>query len=196
MRLLAGGLCGAKHYTDALSVYEAEFSMLRRLGDSESNLLAVQSNLASLYHTLGRLEDALRTQRDVYSGTLKLYGEEDYNTLRAASNLADSLQCLRRFEEAKGLLRKKMTVARRVLGGSDILFVKMRCIYAAALYKDNGATLDDLREAVAMIEDTDRIARRLLGSAHPVVTTGIDGSLRNARAALRARETPPSPPAV
>jgi len=110
--------------------------------------------------------------------------------------LADSLQCLRRFEEAKGLLRKKMTVARRVLGGSDILFVKMRCIYAAALYKDNGATLDDLREAVAMIEDTDRIARRLLGSAHPVVTTGIDGSLRNARAALRARETPPSPPAV
>ena len=31
----------------------------------------------------------------------------------------------------------------------------------AALYQDDGATLDDLREAVTTLEDTERIARRV-----------------------------------
>ena len=39
--------------------------------------------------------------------------------------------------------------------------------------------------------ETDRIARRVLGTAHPL-TKGIEGDLQYARAALDARETPPS----
>ena len=54
-----------------------------------------------------------------------------------------------------------------------------------ALYRDDDATLDDLHEAVTTLEDTERIARRVFGSAHPV-TTGIEKSLRNARATLLA----------
>ena len=68
----------------------------------------------------------------------------------------------------------------------------MRWAYAAALCNDPGATLDDLREAVTTLEDTKRIALRVLGGAHPT-TAGIEKSLREARAALRARETPPTP---
>ncbi len=64
-------------------------------------------------------------------------------------------------------------------------------VYAAALYQDDGATLDDLREAVTTLEELERTARRVLGGAHPD-TAAIERSLRNARAALRARETPPS----
>ena len=56
-----------------------------------------------------------------------------------------------------------------------------------ALYMDASATLEDLREAVTTLEDTERIARRVLGGAHPI-TTGIEGALRLARATLRARE--------
>ena len=67
----------------------------------------------------------------------------------------------------------------------------MRSIYASALYNDPGATLDDLREAVPTLEDTERIARRVLGGAHPL-TSALEFHLRNARAALRARETPPA----
>ena len=60
--------------------------------------------------------------------------------------------------------------------------------YAESLYKDNGATLDDLRESVTTLEDTERTARRVLGGAHPL-TTAIECDLRNARAALhRAQE--------
>ena len=50
---------------------------------------------------------------------------------------------------------------------------------------------DDLREAVTTLEDTERIARRVLGGAHPT-TTGIERDLRKSRAALRARDAPGS----
>ncbi len=62
----------------------------------------------------------------------------------------------------------------------------MRGCYAEALYRDPDATLDDLREAVSTLEETERIARRVFGSAHPL-TTAIENHLQNARAALRAR---------
>ena len=91
---------------------------------------------------------------------------------------------------AKTLLRKTIPVARRVLGEGALITLSMRGIYGQSLYGDNGATLDDLREAVTTFEDTSRIARRVFGSAHPT-TAEIEECLGYARAALRARETPP-----
>ena len=43
------------------------------------------------------------------------------------------------------------------------------------------------------LEDTERTARRVFGGAH-LLTMQIEDDLRDARAALRARETPPSSP--
>ena len=61
-----------------------------------------------------------------------------------------------------------------------------------ALYEDDAATLDDLHEAVTSLEDAERIARRVLGSAHPNAMK-IEQCLQKSRAALRAREeTQPS----
>ena len=61
-----------------------------------------------------------------------------------------------------------------------------------ALYEDPDATLDDLREAVTTLEEIEPTARRVFGGAHPLTKTIVE-TLRDARAALRARETP-SPP--
>ena len=69
----------------------------------------------------------------------------------------------------------------------------MRKIYAKALYFDAVATLDDLREAVTTLEETARVARRVLGGAHPT-TAGIEAALLLARVALRTREAPSPPP--
>jgi hypothetical protein len=121
---------------------------------------------------------------------LKLFGEEHGDSLDAANNYANSLFALKRFEEAKALSRKTIPVACRVLGEGNDVTLKMRWNYAAALYLDDGATLDDLREAVTTLEDTGRIARRVMGGAHPT-TMGIEDEVRDARAVLRARETPP-----
>ena len=187
---LGTGLWAAKHHEEALSVQEAQLSMLRRLGAPEIRMLVVQNNLAITYHDLGRLEEANRILRDVYSGTLKLNGEEHERTLRAANNYAESLVKLKRFDEAKSLLCRTIPVARRVLSEGNELTITIKCHYSWSLYEDPGATLDDLREAVTTLEETTQAARRVLGGAHPVVAS-IENSLRNARGLLAARERQP-----
>ena len=79
--------------------------------------------------------------------------------------------------------RKVTPVARRVLGESHEVALRARLTYATALYRDPDATLDDLREALTMLEDLERVARRVLGGAHP--TTGwIELAHQGAYAAL------------
>jgi len=139
------------------------------------------------YQNLGRHEQALQIEWDVYSGRLKLNGKEHEDTVGAALNYASSLIDLKRFKQAKSLLRKTTPVARRVLGESNELTLKMRRVYAAAFYMDAGATLDDVREAVDTLEDAERTARQVLGSAHPL-TTAIERSLKSSRRVLAAHE--------
>ncbi len=196
MTLLGNGLGEAENYEDAVSVQEAELSMMRRIGAPENDILTVQGNLANTYGALERFEDALPMHRDVYSGRLNLHGENNVETIREALNYAASLNSLERFQEAKSLLRKWMPVARRVLGEGSENTLKMRWSYARALYQYAGATLDDIREAVMTLEETTRIARQVLGGAHPL-TVDIEDQLRDAELQaylraeyLRAREAP------
>ena len=150
-------------------------------------MLVVLNNLARTYEMLGRLEEANRIKRDVHSGFLKLNGEEDFSTLRAAINYMGSLIQLQRSEEAKALYRKTLPVARRVLGESHEMTLGMRTNYAMAFCADPAATLDDLREALTILEETARTARRVFGGAHPS-TRNIEGGLRQARARFALRE--------
>ena len=154
---------------------------------SEYTMLTLYSNLARAYQRVERFDESLRMRRDVYSGFSKLYGEQHGDTLTVASNLANLLVDLGRIEEAKALLRKTTPVARRVLGDGHDITLKLRRAYAMALYRADGATLDDIREAVTTLEDAEQIARRVLGGAHPVVAGGFEASLQEARAVLRAR---------
>jgi tetratricopeptide (TPR) repeat protein len=184
MNLLGNGLWDANHHEDALSVREAKLSMMLRLGASADNILDAQNNIATSYHQLGRLEQALRMRQDVYSGRLKLSGEESDRTLSAANNYAHCLLALRRHQEAKSLLGKKTPVARRVLGESHNVTLNLRWHYARALYEDPAATLDDRREAVTTLEETERTARRVLGGTHPL-TSAIEEDLLKTQATLR-----------
>jgi tetratricopeptide (TPR) repeat protein len=187
MTELGNGLSAAKHHEDALSVQEAELSMARRLGASGENMLVAQSNLASTYRTVGRYEESMRLRRDAYSGCARLYGEEHAETLIEANNLANLLEHLERFEEARWLLRKTMPVARRVLGDNHEMTLKMRWIYARVLYLDEGASLDDRREAVATLESVAHSWKRIFGPAHPE-TPEVQEALKEAREALAASQ--------
>ena len=191
MRQLGNGLSAVHHYEDALAVQEAELSMLRRLDAPEANILDVYCNLAVTYAKLGRDEEALRLERDVYSDRVRLDGEEHVRTILAALNYSTSLITLERFEEAKALLGKTIPVARRVLGESNETALRMSWVYAAVLYEDPTATLEDLREAATTLEDAVPIARRVMGGGHPI-TEDMEANLRLARAAVGRRETPGS----
>ena len=82
------------------------------------------------------------------------------------------------------MMRKTIPVARRVLKDGDDLTLMMRANYAKAIYADANATLDDLRDAVNVLEDVERTARRVLGGTHPR-TVDIENDLRAARDALQ-----------
>ena len=73
MTEIGNGLSAAHRFEDALSVQEAQLSMIRRVGVADHGLLIVQSNLASTYEKLGHFDKSLRMRRDVYPGTCLLY---------------------------------------------------------------------------------------------------------------------------
>ena len=185
MNLLGNGLYSANHIKDALSVKEAELAMMRRIGAPEESILVAQGNLAITYGALGRNEESLQLDRDVYSGFFRLYGEEHGNTLMAASNYTNLLLDLRRFEEARSLLRKMIPVARRALGEGAVNTLRMRWIYARAIYLDASATLNDLHESVETLESVARVWIRVFGEAHPE-TPKVAVALKDARKVLAA----------
>ena len=117
------------------------------------------------------------------------YGEEHRETLIEADNYALTLIDPQHFEEARSLTRTMLPVTRRVFGASHDATIRMSRSYAKALYRNPAATLAELREAVTTLEDTTRIARRVLGGAHPL-TIDIEDDLQDARAALYARGLP------
>ena len=113
--------------------------------------------------------------------------------LRRAVGRREAGRAPRRRPPARGVVAGLAPV----LGGLHVSTARLRGHrsnrrnYADALHLDADATLDDLREAVTTFEETERIARRVLGGAH-LITEGIEDGLQHARAALRAREAPPS----
>ena len=72
MTTLGNGLHYAGHKEDALTVHEAELSMLRRLGAPEEHIIVTQSNIANTYRSLGRLEDCLRMRQESFVLTRKI----------------------------------------------------------------------------------------------------------------------------
>ena len=85
MTELGNGLFDAGHHEDALSVGEAEWLWRGASGTSGS----ISPYRPILRVRMQRLEQALRIERDVYRGRLKL-GEENRATLLAANNYAST----------------------------------------------------------------------------------------------------------
>jgi hypothetical protein len=88
MNQLGNGLDAADHHEDALSVREAELSIMRRTGAPEGDMLIAQCNLSNTYANIGKSEQAVEMDRDIFCGRVKLNGEEAEETLRAANNWA------------------------------------------------------------------------------------------------------------
>lgn len=49
-----------------------------------------------------------------------------------------------------------------------LVVIRLRRAYAEALYADDASPVRDVREAVTMLEDVDKVARRILGEGNPV----------------------------
>jgi hypothetical protein len=188
IRLLGNALFDAGDHEDALLARQAELSLMKRVGAPGDHMLAAQTRVGYSYNALGRNEEALPLQRDVYSARLTLQGEEHQETIWSAGYLANSLYRTRRFDEGKALLRKVIPVARRVLGKSNIDVFRLRWSYGCFLCRAPGATPDDIREAVATLEETYRTVERVFGAEHAYTKEMNPHELHVAQADLRACE--------
>ena len=155
--------------------------------------------MASCHWKLGRKEESLRIDRDVYAERMTLLGEAHQGTLFAAYSLATRLINLwdrKSQAEAKALLREVLPRAASSLGPEHTGMLRLRALYAYTLWIGGhregvimkgdapvAATLDDLVEAVATYEDIMPIWLRRFGENHPE-TLNLRREQADARKAL------------
>ena len=99
--------------------------------------------------------------RDLYAKSAAL--GLDVNTFINAFNLAGSPRKTKRFSEMKSFLRKQLPRARRALGAEDHVGLDLRRNDAASLCLADGASRNDVVEAVKILEELSSTARRVLG---------------------------------
>ena len=115
---------------------------------------------------MGRIDDALRLQREVYAGyqSIDVSSELRRECLDSAvSNLIELLGATREFEEAKSLAREKIPAIIDRHGPDHTLTLEVRTWYARALFLEG----EDLSEAESVLEDVWRRSKRVLGDSYP-----------------------------
>ena len=90
------------------------------------------------------------------------------------------------FAEAISFLRPRIIEAKKALGPENRLTLMFCASLAQDLFLDDGASPEQLREAVEIMERTVRTTRRVFGGAHPM-TRHMQIDLANARVRMEAR---------
>ena len=130
----------------AVQVLEACLALRRRYWPRSEGILGAQLNLAACLPKLGRSDEALVLEREVYARRMAVLGVSHASTLMTGYNLAVSLDNLRRPEESKTLLQDHLLpVARTSLGADHYVTLAINQSLAAALVNDPEGTRDDLR---------------------------------------------------
>ena len=129
---------------------------------------------------LGRHDKALTLYRMIYARAVKAFGTSHKQTLSFALNLAMSLCLTGNFTEAISFLRPRIIEAKKALGPENRLTLMFCASLAQDLFLDDGASPEQLREAVEILERTVRTGQRVLGGQHPQ-TIEFQESLSRAR---------------
>ena len=164
--------------------------LLRELGGEvgadEASLIVLKTGLGRSYVDAGRHDDALAIFREVHKKNVALRGPEHDETLYCAGHLTNALVLTGRHDEAKTLLRDQvLPAAQRVLPPEDDIIISCTSNLARALYDAESASVDDLREGVALLEALCTTSRRVYGAEHPKVALR-EGYLDDAQAKLAA----------
>jgi hypothetical protein len=176
MHILSTGLGDANRHEEALHVQGADMANRRRLPSREvASELQIMNASASSLDSLGRHEEALKIYRFLYSTRVKHFGDDEslFVTLKSFS---DSLcQCAEEgtphlWAENLALLREKVGtgVAQRVLGPHHPVLLQLRSALAYAIFTEPSTSRDDRRAQLSVVEDIARVARQVLGAAHPL----------------------------
>ena len=149
---------------EAVTCREQMLSDFERPGADKASLIVLKTGLGRSYVDAGRHDDALAIFRDVHKRNVALRGPEHDETLYCAGHLTNCLVLTGRHDEAKTLLRDQvLPAAQRVLPPEDDIVISCTSNLARALYDADGASVDDLREGVALLVALCTTSRRVYG---------------------------------
>ena len=103
-------------------------------------------------------------------------------------NLSWSMKECGRCAEAKSFLREQLPAARRALGANHDTVIHLRWIYADALCLSDGASREDVVEAVTSLDELGTTTQRIYGISHPLAID-IQTALGRARETLASFDT-------
>ena len=168
MTVLGNGLSEAHLPSEWLNVLEAQLATAKRIGMSlggmSLDLDQIYGNLSNCYADLGRREDSLRLDREIYALGKRSRGF-DAGTLSSANNLIFSLGKPEHTEERTAIFSEVLPHARALGAENTNLSLRLRAAYAKDLIGTESRDL--IEEAVAEYEDMYRISKRVFGPSHP-----------------------------
>ena len=136
---------------------------------AERNVVITQNTISACYEALGRYDDALRLDREVYASAVRLFGPTSTHTLGLALGLVQSLIKTKNYAEARTFIRERMEESRG-LGDEHQVNLKLRHGLSRAIVRDGDITSrETLEEAEKILADLLRTTRRVLGPAYPEV---------------------------
>ena len=201
MTQLGNSLASSKFVRLALTVYEAHLSACGRILPNQDSTatLTTKGNMVACLMALGRLSDAVRLAGDVYGKRVATQGEAHPEAIREGMNMAAAMIGMPQgatvhervhIREAKKFLLEQLPLAQRVLGAEDRVTLGIRREYARALYVDEKASPDELRESEEILDDLCRTSRRVLGPIHDQTHLALEELVRarKRRAEVRAGE--------
>ena len=144
----------------------------------------IQRLLAACLFDLGRLDEALVLNREVYARTVAVLGKDSEEAVCDCLNVANTLRKLRRFAEAATLARDQLPSARSLGNGHELVLLLSR-VLADSLCQNPDSSRDDVLEAISILQKALEQARRTFGATHPR-TRETEAKLGSAR--HRARE--------
>ena len=106
------------------------------------------------------------------------------SAVNLAATLVDALQ---QFDEARAFLRDRIPEATRSLGKDHGTTLRLERMHAQCLYRNDGASRDDITTAIATLEELYRRITRIYGATHPQ-TRGTQDYLEKARETLARLE--------
>jgi hypothetical protein len=97
-----------------------------------------------------------------------------FRVVGARLNYAGGLLALKRHDEAKSLLLENIPIAARALGDANNTTLRLRNMYAIALYTSPDAQQHELDEAVSVLEGAIQNIKRIYGTTHPLYLNFTD----------------------
>ena len=134
--------CG-KNPEEALPILEATLALRQRCFSFDLNsILVTQTSLALCLSDLGRRDEALVLEREIYARQVATLGRSHEDTLLTANNLCASLIDCGEFDESRTFARKNLSAANTALGrdSESALFACVRLSHA--LFKHPAASRD------------------------------------------------------